>query len=196
MLWVYHRTRLGDGDETARHVRELKRLGDLRMETAVDGAPFRVLPVILSRVGPDDAIVLWSIERLGRNLPDLICNARRVLDAGAVLYLAGHEPPVRLSAGDGATPSLLLELLDDARSAYKGDAARRGAANARSRGSRVGRPAKLSDDDVTEAVRLLDEGYELNELADRYGVHKETLRRRVTAIRRAAGPGIRGSRIP
>lgn len=122
-----------------------------------------------------DVLVVWKLDRLGRSLPHLIdtITALRDRDVG---FLSLQEQIDTTSAGGRFYLHILAALAEFEREMIR-DRTKAGMAAAKKRGVRLGRPPKMTPDQVALAHGMLDKGHTRNAVAEYLGVNILTLRR-------------------
>ena len=95
----------------------------------------------------------------------------------------GHEPK---DGGSGLAPSPLAYPLRTARSPLIRDRTGAGRVAGKKRGVKFGRKPKLTPEQVVLALRLVDEGQSVPQVADAFGVHETTIYRCLSAAEAAA----------
>ena len=151
-------------------------------DEGVSGARARrpALDQLLATARPGDVIVAWRLDRLGRSLSHLI-------DLIARLRLRGIGFVSLCEAIDMDTPGgrLLFHVmgaLAEFERALISERTRAGMAAARIRGTKLGRPRRLSLQEIEAArIALRDSCATLSELARRMQVPRATLARAITA---------------
>lgn len=135
----------------------------------------RGLDRTLKTAKPGDVLVVWKLDRLGRSLPHLIdtITALRDRDVG---FLSLQEQIDTTSAGGRFYLHILAALAEFEREMIR-DRTKAGMAAAKKRGVRLGRPPKLSSDEVALALSMLDEGQTRTAVAEHLDVNILTLRR-------------------
>lgn len=129
-----------------------------------------------------DALVVWRLDRLGRNLRHLILT----LDELAVLGVAF----VSLNEGiDTSTPAGRLQLhilgaIAEFERARIAERVRLGVARAKAQGRRLGRPERKVPEAVVAPVR----GLSIREAAKRLGVSRATAHRWLSKASRKSSP--------
>lgn len=152
------------------------------------------LAAVLDRLRPGDALVVWRLDRLGRDLRHLIATVAE-LEEREVAFRSLTE------AIDTATPAGRLYLrvfgaLAEFEAAMIRERTVAGLQAARARGRRGGRPRAMTADKLALARRLCDEGnLPLGAIADTVQVSRSTLYRylRDGAGDAAAVEGLAGS---
>lgn len=135
---------------------------------------------------------LEDLEDLGRSLAQVVHNLTTLVGAGACVVVgagseatwffdesAGAQPPE--GAGRPAEASQLLTMLDDVRRSGAARRARRGVAGARARGSRLGAPRLLTDEQVAWAAEQRELGEPYVALGYKLGVSAQTVARALRA---------------
>ncbi len=140
----------------------------------------------LAKAGPDDVLVVWKLDRLGRSLPHLIEVITGLREAG-IGFQSLQEQIDTTSAGGRFYLHILAALAEFEREMIS-ERTRAGMASARRRGKHVGRPRKLTAQQVTHARELLKSGKETRaSVAALFKVDVATLRR---ALRTESNPTI------
>lgn len=125
---------------------------------------------------PGDTLVTWKLDRLGRSLAHLISLVAS-LERREVAFQSLSEAIDTQTAGGRLLFHVMGALAEFERSLIS-ERTRAGIAAARCRGRKIGRPPKLSADEVRMAYDLFAlGGCGLNELAERYAVSPLTLSR-------------------
>ena len=163
-------------------LRELLRAGvdeaNIYSET-VSGAKARrpALAAALKGAVAGDTFVVWKLDRVGRNLLDLLHRLKDLEDRGIKFK--------SLTEGiDTATPGgkLILHVMASLAQFERDlvvERTRAGIKAYRERGGRVGPAPKLTSDDISEAKDMWKKGIDSNTIADRYKVSRQTIYRRV-----------------
>jgi len=123
-----------------------------------------------------DTLVTWKLDRLGRSLAHLISLISDLERRGIAFHSLSEA--IDTSTAGGKLIFHVMGALAEFERALISERTKAGIAAARGRGTVVGRPPKLSADDVRAAYALFASGQNpLNELADRYEVSTMTLSR-------------------
>ena len=143
------------------------------------------LDQVLGRLGQDDVLVVWKLDRLGRSLPHLIEILDLVGQRGA-----GFQSLTEMI--DTTTPGgrLIFHVMG-ALATFERDLiaerTKEGMAAARRRGRHVGRPRLLDPHQIQTARHLIETGRETQAgAAAVLGVSVSTLRRALNATARRA----------
>jgi DNA invertase Pin-like site-specific DNA recombinase len=130
----------------------------------------------LDAVKTGDMFVVWRLDRLGRSLIDLI-NAINDLGTRGVEFRSLSEAIDTSTSGGRLTFHIMAAMAEFER-AIISERTKAGMSAARSRGSFIGRPPALTQQQVLEAQETLStEKVSLDVLAERYNVHPRTLAR-------------------
>lgn len=135
------------------------------------------LQACLEYVREGDTLHCHSIDRLARNLGDLLALVKQLTAKGVCVRF--HKESLAFGCGeDNAMNTLMLSLLG-AVAAFERSLIRErqaeGIAKARQAGKHLGRARKLSPDQEQEIRRLVAAGEEKKELAARYGVSRQMI---------------------
>jgi DNA invertase Pin-like site-specific DNA recombinase len=130
----------------------------------------------LAASGNGDVLVVWKLDRLGRSLPHLISVITGLRDAG-IGFRSLQEQIDTTSAGGRFYLHILAALAEFERELI-GERTKAGMASARKRGQHVGRPRKLTAQQIAHARELIASGEETQTgAAALFGVNVATLRR-------------------
>lgn len=135
---------------------------------------------------PGDTLVTWKLDRLGRSLSHLISLIAE-LENKQVSFKSLSDAIDTRTAGGRLQFHMLGALAEFERSLIS-ERTRAGMAAARARGSRIGRPAKLDAVEVNAAIAQAQQR-PLAQLAERFDVSVSTVRRAISARRRASELG-------
>lgn len=130
---------------------------------------------LLARVGRDDTLVVWRLDRVGRNFRDLIDIADELRERGANLISLSEGIDTSSSVGE-VIYRLMIVFADFERKVIV-ERTNAGLAAAKARGVRLGRRRKLSATKVAELRRAVADGLPKAEAARQYGIGRTTLYR-------------------
>ena len=122
-----------------------------------------------------DTLLTWKLDRLGRSLGHLITITHELEQRGVSFVSLSEAIDTRTASG-----RLLFHVmgaLAEFERSLIGERTRAGIAAARERGRPIGRPPKLSSEQIRSALTLATAGVALKELADRFDVSPLTLSR-------------------
>lgn len=141
----------------------------------------------LRALRPGDSLVVWRLDRLGRDLHDLITIIHKLEGRGV-----GFRSLTEAIDATGPTGRLILHIfaaLSEFERALIRERTLAGLAAARSRGRCGGRPRSLSDTDVRAAVALLAQpGIPVNDICKRFKVSRSTLYGYANALKQTSPP--------
>lgn len=129
---------------------------------------------LMSMLGPQTGLVVWTLDELGRDAADVLRTVQKVTDRGADVYcLEVSDDELTLDRRIMATLKAVTDL-DRTAAKARGLAEERGKGVA---GGRVGRPASLDDDTQSKVRTSLATGEKVTELARRYNTSRQTIMR-------------------
>lgn len=131
----------------------------------------------LRRLKPNDVLVVWKLDRLGRSLVHLIEVIRSLRDGG-IGFQSLQEQIDTTSAGGRFYFHMLAALAEFERELIV-ERTRAGIIAARRRGVRIGRPPKLTTAQIDKARMQAAAGMSPDMLAHRLNVSKRTLMRAI-----------------
>tara|TARA_B100000378_G_scaffold229234_1_gene193799 strand:+ start:1630 stop:2304 length:675 start_codon:yes stop_codon:yes gene_type:complete len=133
----------------------------------------------LSSLKKGDVLVVWKLDRLGRSLPHLIDVVTMLKNKG-IGFLSLQEQINTTSSGGRFYLHILAALAEFEREMIR-ERTKAGMAAARRRGVKLGRPQKLSADDITAAKAMLADGAKRQDIAKKFRVSLLTLRKALNA---------------
>lgn len=131
------------------------------------------LEAALAAIGPGDRLIVWRLDRLGRNFRDLVDIADELRERGANLISLSEG--IDTSSNVGEIVFRLMSVFSDFERNVIVERTRAGLAAAKARGVRLGRKPKLSPSQIVAARDLLDGGEKAWFVARRFGVGRATL---------------------
>jgi DNA invertase Pin-like site-specific DNA recombinase len=132
------------------------------------------LDAALARVGTGDVLVVWKLDRLGRSLPHLIETVRQLGERG--IGFASLSETIDTTTAGGTFIFQFMGALAEFERALIRERVTAGIAAAKKRGKHVGRPRKLSREQVAHARDAIDSGMETPAgMAGLLGVDHSTL---------------------
>ena len=127
----------------------------------------------LAALSNGDTLVVWKLDRLGRSLTHLV---QVIADLGnrGVSFRSLSDPIDTTSAGGRLVMHIMGALAEFERSLIV-ERTQAGLQAAKRRGRKLGRPAKLTDAQITHARALLSGGENGRTVARSFGVARSTL---------------------
>lgn len=123
-----------------------------------------------------DTLTVWRLDRLGRNLADLV-RIVNDLEARHIGFVSLTEQINTTSPSGKLVFHLFASLAEFERNLIR-ERTQAGLKSARARGRVGGRPRKLTDKDLTMAKALMaDKTNDVGDIAKRFGVNRSTLYR-------------------
>ena len=166
---------------------------NLHIDAGVSGikAKRRALGLAFLDLREGDTLLVWKIDRLGRDLPQLIRHVEMIRDAGA--QLKSITEPIDTSTPMGKAFFYIIGVIAQLERDLISERTRAGVKRAQERGQRFGAAPKLDDTQWMEIERLLRAGGEVEPAAARFKVSASLVRKHfqeIGGIRRlrALGP--------
>lgn len=132
------------------------------------------LNAALARLEPTDVLTVWKLDRLGRSLPHLIETVRQVGERGA--GFASLSEAIDTTTAGGKLVFHIMGALAEFERALIVERVSAGIASAKKRGKHVGRPRKLTTQQVTHAKDAIASGMQtVAGMAELLGVDPTTL---------------------
>ncbi|MGD9537144.1 MAG: recombinase family protein [Alphaproteobacteria bacterium] len=144
----------------------------------------------LAAIDAGDVLVVWKLDRLGRSLSfliDLIEDLHR-RDAGFQSLTDGIDT----TTPSGTLVFHIMGALAEFERTLIVERTVAGMEAARRRGKHIGRPRKLTDDQVRQAAKLTAEN-KLQDVADTLGVDRSTLSKAIKRLRAETAEGAQGA---
>ncbi|UTW59289.1 recombinase family protein [Kordiimonas sp. SCSIO 12603] len=138
------------------------------------------LDAAIKATGKNDVFMVWKLDRLGRSLGFLIQLVDTLRERGAGFCSLTDGIDTTTPSGKlvfhimGALAEFERELIRERTKA--------GMLAAKERGTILGRPRKLTINQIKQAYALHKNGMTLTDLAPRFGVDRSTLSRAIAAI--------------
>lgn len=133
----------------------------------------------LALLQPDDVLVVWKLDRLGRSLSHLI-ELTHDLGTRGIGFRSLSEGFDTTTAHGKLVLHILGALAEFERSLIA-ERTRAGLVAAKRRGAKLGRRPKLSEDQIMHARQLIDSGESPSRVAKTIGVSPATLYRAIPA---------------
>lgn len=130
---------------------------------------------LMTEIKSGDTVVIWRVDRLGRNFHHLVTVAEelRLLGANIVSITEGID----MATSIGQAIYRIICVFAELERNNIVERTRAGLDAARARGRKLGRRRKMSEFQIAEAERLLASGMTADALALRYGVGRATVYR-------------------
>jgi DNA invertase Pin-like site-specific DNA recombinase len=134
------------------------------------------LAALLDYVRPGDTVVVWKLDRLGRNMIHILQTVKELTDQGITLVSTTDGIDSSTAAGRMMI-GVLGSLAEYERELTKERTALKRAAS-RANGTKFGRPRKVDDaEHITTAKRMKTDGHTAKDIAKYLGVSRATLYR-------------------
>ncbi|WP_159723273.1 recombinase family protein [Enterococcus sp. CSURQ0835] len=124
-----------------------------------------------------DTIVVWRLDRLGRNMEDLIRIVNQLNERGIAFYSLQENISMDKASSTGQLMFHLFAAFAEFERNLILERSAAGREAARARGRFGGRPEKLSNDDLRLIKTLADSGTPIKSIAERWEVSRTTIYR-------------------
>lgn len=124
-----------------------------------------------------DSIVVWRLDRLGRNMEDLISIVNKLNDRGVSFHSIQENITMDKSSSTGQLIFHLFAAFAEFERNLILERSAAGRAAARARGRFGGRPEKLTVQDLELLKTLVDNGTPIKTIADKWNVSRTTIYR-------------------
>jgi len=165
-----------DGQDTALQIDALKAAGCQRIyqDRGVSGVAVKrpQLAKCLRSLQPGDVLIVWKLDRLGRSLSHLLELAHELRDRG--VGFSSLSEALDTTTPHGVLIFQIMGALAQFERSLITERTAAGRAAAKRRGVRFGRPRRLTDQQITHATKLADEGTAVPEIAHLLGVSRAT----------------------
>jgi DNA invertase Pin-like site-specific DNA recombinase len=134
------------------------------------------LELLIQYVREGDTVVVHSMDRLARNLDDLRQTVQKLTGRGIRIQFVKES--LTFTGEDSPMANLMLSVMGafaEFERALIRERQREGIALAKQRGVYRGRKRSLSDKEIAEVRRRIDEGEKKAKIAREYGISRETL---------------------
>jgi DNA invertase Pin-like site-specific DNA recombinase len=134
------------------------------------------LQKMLAALQPGDVVTVTRIDRLARSTFDLFAIVKRLTDAGAQ-FRSLAEPWADTGTSTGRLMLAVLGGLADVERDLIRTRTAEGRARAKAKGTHMGRPPKLTQEQRREAIARRDAGEPVADIARSYAVNRMTITR-------------------
>lgn len=134
-----------------------------------------------------DTLTVWRLDRLGRNMEDLISIVNRLNERGVSFYSLQENITMDKSSSTGQLMFHLFAAFAEFERNLILERSAAGRAAARARGRYGGRPEKLTAKDMELLKTLADSGTPIKTIAERWQVSRTTIYRYLAKIENKDG---------
>jgi DNA invertase Pin-like site-specific DNA recombinase len=134
----------------------------------------------LASLAQGDTLIVWKLDRLSRSLTDTIALLDDLTRRG-IAFRSLTEPMLDSTSAVGRMVVQLFAVLAECERNLARERTKAGLAAAKKRGAKLGRPQRLTHDQLAHARQLIASGNEKRAVARLLGVDPATLRRRLSA---------------
>jgi DNA invertase Pin-like site-specific DNA recombinase len=131
---------------------------------------------LLDQLRPGDTVTVWRLDRLARSTRDLL-EIMEVIRAAGASFRSLSEPWADTTSPAGKMIMTVFAGMAEFERALIRERTEAGRRAARARGVRFGRPPKLTPEQAALALRLIEEGQSVREVAKTFQVDGTTLYR-------------------
>jgi len=131
---------------------------------------------LFDQLRPNDIIVVWKLDRLARSTHHLLELLELIKKADAAFCSLSELWADTTSSAGKMMMTVFAGIAEFERELIR-ERTSAGRKAALIRGVRFGRPQKMNDEQKKLALRLLNEGNSINEIAKTFNVHKATVYR-------------------
>ena len=124
-----------------------------------------------------DTIVVWRLDRLGRNMQDLITIVNELNDRGVSFYSIQENITMDKSSSTGQLMFHLFAAFAEFERNLILERSAAGREAARARGRLGGRPEKLTKQDIELMKKLIDSGTPIKTVAEKWQISRTTIYR-------------------
>ena len=130
---------------------------------------------LLTYLRENDTVVVVKLDRLSRSLRDLLDLTDRIHSVGADLQSLSEA--IDTTTSSGKLMFHIFGILAEFERERIRERTKEGLKSAKVRGRSGGRPFALNLQQRTEALRMKEEGRSIGEIAELFGVSRQTIRR-------------------
>ncbi|MFO8930422.1 recombinase family protein [Legionella pneumophila serogroup 1] len=131
---------------------------------------------LLDQLRPNDVVVVWKLDRLARSTQHLLEFVERIRIAESS-FCSLSEPWADTTSHAGKMIMTVFAGIAEFERDLIRERTGAGRVAAKERGVRFGRPEKMNEEQKLLALRLLEEGKSVTEIAKTFNVHKATIYR-------------------
>ncbi len=135
---------------------------------------------MMQQIGKDDVLIIWRLDRLARSTKVLLETVEKLTGKGAS-FKSLQEPWADTTSATGRLVMTFFAGMAEFERDLIRDRTDVGRKAALARGVQFGRPAKLTEEQLKLARKLLKQGKSIRYTADVFGVHFTTLYRYLRA---------------
>lgn len=140
------------------------------------------LEMAIEFLRPGDTLVVWRLDRLGRNMEDLISIVNRLNERGISFHSIQENITMDKASSTGQLMFHLFAAFAEFERNLILERSAAGRAAARARGRYGGRPEKLTKKDMESLKTLVDNGTPIKTIAERWNVSRTTIYRYLKKI--------------
>lgn len=131
----------------------------------------------------EDTLVVWRLDRLGRNMEDLISIVNRLNERGVSFHSLQENITMDKSSSTGQLMFHLFAAFAEFERNLILERSAAGKEAARASGRFGGRPEKFTESDVQLMKTLADSGTPIKKIAERWNVSRTTIYRYLNKVK-------------
>lgn len=131
------------------------------------------LGLILQLIDEDEKLVVWKLDRLARNMKDLLDIVDTIESKGACLEILDQN--IDTSTASGKAFLQMLGVFAEFETNLRKERQLAGIAKAKERGVYTGRKPALSEVQIQQIQEKRDQGFNPTQLSKEYGVSRATI---------------------
>lgn len=147
------------------------------------------LETAIDFVRSGDTLVVWRLDRLGRNMEDLISIVNRLNERGVSFHSLQENITMDKSSSTGQLMFHLFAAFAEFERNLILERSAAGREAARARGRYGGRPEKFTDQDLQLMKTLVDSGTPIKTIAERWQVSRTTIYRYLEKMEKTESEG-------
>lgn len=180
MKYGYARVSTDDQNADMQHA-ALKKAGCSKIFTddGLSGATTKrpALLRCIKTLKPGDTLTVWKTDRLGRSLRDLISMLDDFRDRG--IEFRSLTEAIDTKTPSGRAMWQMIGILAELERSMIAERTRAGVAAAKARGVKFGRKSKLTRQQITQAIKLIEQSESPDDVAASFHVGRSTLYRAI-----------------
>ena len=122
-----------------------------------------------------DTILVWSVDRLGRSLQDLVSFLNEIHSVGCDLYI--HQSGLDTSTPTGKMMFQMVGVFSEFERSMISERVKLGLKRVKSKGTKLGRPTKIDDVTREQVWNMVDEGKSLSQISKILEISKMSVSR-------------------
>lgn len=139
-----------------------------------------IFEAVLKKLKRGDTLVVWSLDRAFRSVTDALHHADQLKDCGINFQIISLG--VDTSTADGRLAFTVVAAVAEHERNRLSERTKQGLEAARRRGRILGPKRKMTDQQIRNAMKRIEAGSKLKDIACAYNVHPWTLTRNINRL--------------